>query len=152
MKLGCVLNFFNLLYDYMASIIAQWISKLPAMQETWVWCLGQEDPLEKEMATHFSFLAWRIPWTEEPDRLSFIGSQRVKHNQSDSTHKVKCALFHVDMQFSKHHFLKKDCSFPHWMILTRHICEYLFLGFLFHPMDICVCFYFSIILREPISR
>ena len=49
------------------------------MQETWVQFLGQEDPLEKEMATQSSILAWRIPWTEEPDRLQYIGSQ-VGHN------------------------------------------------------------------------
>ena len=51
------------------------VKNLPAMQETWVRSLGQEDPLEKEMATHSSILAWRIPWTEEPDRLQSIGSQ-----------------------------------------------------------------------------
>ena len=49
------------------------------MQETQVQSLGQEDPLEKGMATHSSFLAWRIPWAEEPGRLWSIGSQRVKH-------------------------------------------------------------------------
>ena len=53
---------------------------LPAMQETWVRYLGQDYPLEKEMATHFSILAWRIPWTEEPGRLQSMGSQRVGHN------------------------------------------------------------------------
>ena len=50
------------------------------MQETWVHFLGWEDPLEKEMATHFSILAWRIPWTEEPDRLLSMGPQ-----ESDTT-------------------------------------------------------------------
>ena len=50
-------------------------------QETWVQLLGQEDPLEKEMATHFSILAWRIPWTEKPSRLQFMGSQRVEYNR-----------------------------------------------------------------------
>ena len=49
------------------------------MQETQVRSLGWEDPLEKEMATHSSFLAWEIPWTEEPGRLQFMGSQRVRH-------------------------------------------------------------------------
>ena len=53
---------------------------LPAMQETQVQSLGWEDPLEKEMATHSSILAWRIPWTEEPGRLQSMGSQRVGHN------------------------------------------------------------------------
>ena len=60
---------------YRASLIAQLVNHLPAMQETWVRFLGQEDPLEKEMATHSSILAWRIPWTEEPDRLQSSGSQ-----------------------------------------------------------------------------
>ena len=50
---------------------------LPAMRETWVQFLGQEDPLEKEMAIHSSTLAWKIPWTEEPDRLQSMGSQTV---------------------------------------------------------------------------
>ena len=52
-----------------SSLVAQRLKRLPAMQETWVRSLGQEDPLEKEMATHSSILAWRIPWTEEPGGL-----------------------------------------------------------------------------------
>ena len=52
----------------------------PAMWETWVRSLGLEDPLEKEMATHYSILAWRIPWKEEPGRLQSRGSQRVGHD------------------------------------------------------------------------
>ena len=52
----------------------------PAMQETWVQSLGWEDPLEKEMATHSSILAWRIPWTEGPGGLQSTGSQRVRHD------------------------------------------------------------------------
>ena len=53
------------------------VKRLPAMRETWVQSLGWEDPLEKEMATHSSILAWKIPWTEEPGRLQSMGSQRV---------------------------------------------------------------------------
>ena len=53
-----------------ASLVAQMIKNLPAIQETWVRSLGWEDPLEDEMATHSSILAWRIPWTEEPGRLA----------------------------------------------------------------------------------
>ena len=53
------------------------VKNLPAVQETWVQSLGQEDPLEEEMATHFSILAWRIPWTEEPDWLQSMGLQRA---------------------------------------------------------------------------
>ena len=57
--------------------MAQRVKSLPAMQETWVRFLGKEDLLEKEMATHSSILAWRIPWTEEPGRLQSTGLQRV---------------------------------------------------------------------------
>ena len=53
---------------------------LPAMRETQVQSLGQEDPLEKEMAAHSSTLAWKIPWMEEPGRLQSMGSHRVEHN------------------------------------------------------------------------
>ena len=56
------------------------VKHLPAMLETWVRSLGQEDPLEKEMATHSSTFAWKIPWTEEPGGLQSMGSQRVGHD------------------------------------------------------------------------
>ena len=72
-------------------MVAQRLKCLPAMQETWVLSLGQEDPLEKEMATHSSILAWRIPWTEEPGGLQFTGSQRVGHDWVTSlTYLFKC--------------------------------------------------------------
>ena len=58
-----------------ASLVAQMLKSLPVIQETWVQSLGEEDPLEKGMATHSSILAWEIPWKEES-----IGSQRVRHN------------------------------------------------------------------------
>ena len=60
--------------------MAQKVKRLPEMQETWVQSLGQEDPLEKEIATHSSTLAWKIPWTEEPDRLQSMWLQRVGHD------------------------------------------------------------------------
>ena len=63
-----------------ASIVAQMVKNLPAIQETGIRSLGQEDPLEKGMATHSSILAWRIPWTEETGRLQSIGSHRVRHS------------------------------------------------------------------------
>ena len=56
------------------------VKDLPAMQETQVRSLDWEDPLEKEMATHSSTLAWKIPWTEEPGKLESMGSQSVRHN------------------------------------------------------------------------
>ena len=64
---------------------------LPAMRETQIWSLGQEDPLEKEMATHSSTLAWKIPWMKEPGRLQSMGLQRVRHDWSDLAcmHKVE---------------------------------------------------------------
>ena len=57
---------------------------LPAMQETWVQPPGQEDPLEKEMATHSTTLAWKIPWMEEPGRLQSVGSQRAGRDSAAS--------------------------------------------------------------------
>ena len=65
---------------YGVRVLAQRVKRLPAKQETWVRSLGQEDPLEKEMATHSSILAWKIPWTEKPGRLQSVGSQRVRHD------------------------------------------------------------------------
>ena len=61
-------------------LVAQTVKNLPAVWETQVGSLGQEDPLEKEMATHSSILAWKIPWTEEPSKLQSMGSQRVGHD------------------------------------------------------------------------
>ena len=60
-----------------ASLVAQWVKNLPAIQETPVRFLGQEDPLEKEMATHSSIPAWEIPWAEEPEGLQSMGSQEL---------------------------------------------------------------------------
>ena len=67
-----------------ASLVAQMEKSLPAVWETWVRSLGWEDPLEKEMATHSSILAWRMPWTEEPGGLQSMGSQRVGHDRATS--------------------------------------------------------------------
>ena len=65
-----------------ASLVAQMVKNLPAMQNTWIRSLGREDTSEKGMATHSSILGWRIPWTEEPGGLQSMGSQRVGHNWS----------------------------------------------------------------------
>ena len=62
----------------LASLVAQRVKHLPAMREIWVRSLGQEDPLEKEIAVHSSTLAWKIPWMEEPGKS--MGSQRVRHD------------------------------------------------------------------------
>ena len=71
------------------SLVAQMVKNLPAMQETQVRSLGQEDPLEEEMATHSGIVAWRIPWTEESDGLQVMGSQRVGHNWVTNTFTFK---------------------------------------------------------------
>ena len=62
------------------ALVAQTVKRLTTMQGTWVQSLGQEDPLEKEMAIHSSTIAWKIPWTEELSRLQSMGSQRVRHD------------------------------------------------------------------------
>ena len=83
----------SLLFTYLApwaSLVAQTVKHLPAMRETWVRFLGQEDPLEKEMAIHSSTLAWKIPRTEEPDRLQSMGLRRVGHDRATSLHVAPC--------------------------------------------------------------
>ena len=69
-----------------ASLVVQMVKNLPAIQETRIRSLGQEDPLEKEKATQSSILAWRIPWTEEPGRLQSLGSQRIRHDGATNTY------------------------------------------------------------------
>ena len=73
-KVHCKFLFINGYRILQASLVAQMVKNLPTMQETRVQSLGQEDPLEKEMATHFCNLTWRIPWTEEPGGLQSMGS------------------------------------------------------------------------------
>ena len=75
------------------------IKNPPAMQETWVWSLGQESPLEEEMATHSSILAWSIPGTEEPGRLQSMWLQRVGH---DCAHYLSWLIPGTQWVFSKH--------------------------------------------------
>ena len=71
------MHYINIIFDL---VKAQTVKNLPAMLETWVRSLSQEDPLEKGMAIHFSILTWRIPWTEDPGGLQSFGSQRVGHD------------------------------------------------------------------------
>ena len=66
------------------SLVAQMVKHLSTTRETWVWSLGGEDLLEKEMATHSSILAWKIPWMEKPNRPQSTGSQRVRHDWATS--------------------------------------------------------------------
>ena len=75
-----------------ASLVAQRLKHLPAMRETHVRSLGQEDPLEKEMATHSTILAWRIPWTEDPGRLQSTEFQRVGHDWATSLYPLSSCI------------------------------------------------------------
>ena len=84
---NCVMSFVIWDGKFWASLVSlrdfpvvQMVKSLPAMRETWVWSLSREDPLEKEMATHSSILARKIPWMEEFGRLQSMGSQRVRHD------------------------------------------------------------------------
>ena len=75
------------------------VKNVPANEEMWIQSLGQEDPLEKEMATNSSILAWRIPWTEKPGRLKPMGSQRIGHNQVTNTHNTLYkAIWLIELQ------------------------------------------------------
>ena len=90
------------------------VKNLPAMQEmqdTWIWSLGQENPLEEEMATHFSILAWKIPWTQESGVLQSKGLQRVEHDWAHRrTHRHTHRHTHTDTQF---------LSFPHSAVVNN---------------------------------
>ena len=103
-----------------ATLVAQTVKRLPAMQETGVWSLGWEEPLEKEMAAHSSTLAWKIPWTEEHGRLQSMGSQRVGHDWATSLHFITLVknfsadppgLFHTSL-WTKFH---KKCFLFKWL-------------------------------------
>ena len=86
--------------------MAQRLRHLPGMRESRVRSLGWEDPLEKEMATHSSILAWRIVWTEEPGGLQSMGSQRVGHNQVTSTN----TMDHGNSEIENARFASSKCE------------------------------------------
>ena len=87
------------LWNSRTSLVAQMVKHLPTMQETWVWSLGQEDPLEKEIATQSNTLAWKIPWTEEPGRLQSMGvaksRTRLSFNANVSRAKLEMVITHL---------------------------------------------------------
>ena len=83
--------FFCICVHFWASPMGQMVKNLPAMWEAWVQSLGQEDPLEKEMATHSSILAWRIPWMEE-----LGGLQSTGHKESDTTERLHSQHLYTD--------------------------------------------------------
>ena len=86
---------------YRTSLVAQMVKHLLIMWETWVQSLGQEDPLEKEMTTHSSILAWKIPWTEEPGGLPSLRSHRVGHDWSDLARLIQVEVWQKTTKFCK---------------------------------------------------
>ena len=94
-----------------ASLVAQRLKRLPTTQETWVWSLGREDPLDKEMATHSSILARRIPWREEPGRLQSTGSQRVGHDWATSLSLGRLGWEDLQVRWLDH----SKCNVEKWM-------------------------------------
>ena len=122
----------------MTSLVAQTVKNLLAMHETWVWFLGQEDPLEKQIATHSSILAWRISWAKEPCRLQSMGLQRVGHDWINNTftfHQIYFEFTEITMSFF---FLKSLNIVIQWITLNKtpipgkiqHYHEIYLLGFL----------------------
>ena len=98
---------------YGASLVAQTVKRPSAMQDTRVWSLGWEDPLEKETAAHSSILAWKIPWTEEPGRLPSMGLQSVRHDWASLHSDVSNSLFRIPERKSEETCIKslvKPCS------------------------------------------
>ena len=98
-----------------ASLMAQIIKNLPAMQEIQVWSLGWEDPLKKGIATHSSILAWTFPWTKEPDGPQFMGSQRIRHDWVTNTHACNQADVYLYLRVVSHwKFVLWTQSLPLW--------------------------------------
>ena len=116
------------------SLVAQTVKHPPAMQETQVRSLGWEDPLEKEMATHSSTLAWKIPWMEEPGRLQSMWSQRVRYDWATSL------SLSLSYYLSPHLlFLSYTCSYYSLCISTEGICMNSF-----SACNTCFLFYIAV--------
>ena len=85
---SCIIFFIRVYHIIWASLVAQMVKNLPAVQETWLWSLGGEDLLKKGMTIPSSTLAWRILWTEEPGGLQSMGSQKVRRDWAINTHHI----------------------------------------------------------------
>ena len=110
-----------------SSLVAQMVKRLPTLQETRVWSLGWEDPLEKAMATHSSTLAWKIPWTEERGRLQSMGSLRLRHDWASSLSLSLChtSTWYVSKESNSREetFEKRKCEWEKSFEWTfRNIC------------------------------
>ena len=109
--------------------MAQTVKNLPAIQELWVWSLGQEDPLEKGMATHSSILAWRIPWTEEPGGLQPVWLQRVEQDWATNTFTFFTeTVVLIDTWVVRRSSLETHLGHCHQWWSGDHDCLYLFLS------------------------
>ena len=99
------------------SLVAQTVKRLPTMLETWVRSLGQEDPLQKEMTTHSSTLAWKILWVEEPGGLQCMGLQRVGHNRVTTTQMGKLRFGEIKVLSMNEHlcFIQKSREVTHFI-------------------------------------
>ena len=132
-----------LIHPLPASLVAQMVKNLPAMRETLVWSLGQEDPWEKEMAPHSSILAWKIPWTEEPGRLQSMGSQRVGRDWVTNT---------FTFPFGNHEFVY--CLWIYFCLVNMFIYIIIFrLHIQVISYDICLSVWLaslSMIISRPI--
>ena len=120
------------------------VKNLPAMRETQVQSLGQKEPLEKEMATHSSILAWRIPWTEEPGELQSMGSQRVRHDWAANTPLRKqelCPQMAFGLQLHHQHFLglQGACLTADFGLASLYNCMSQFLQISSVSLCICLC-------------
>ena len=105
-------------YSIMTSLVAQMVKHLPIMWETRVRSLGWEDPLEKEVATHSSTFAWKIPWMEERGRLQSVGSQRVRHDWATSLHFITILWYSL---FVYSHLWMWICVMWMWNVLYSHL-------------------------------
>ena len=100
---------------FWASLVAQMVKNLPAMQDAQFRSLSGEDTLEKGMSTHSNILTWRIPWTEKPGGLQSMGLQRVRHNWA-----TNIFTFWILSQFS--HFLEKETCWHHVQFMAKVVC------------------------------
>ena len=104
------------------SLVAQTVKRLPTMWETWVRSLDWEDPVQKEMATHSSILAWKIPWAEEPGGLQSMGPQRVRHDWATSQFREWNNTANRTAQCSPRG--QESLGTPAWLFFKCNVCIY----------------------------
>ena len=136
-----------------AFLVAQSVKNLPVMQEAWVQSLGQDDLLEKEMATHFWILVWEVPWTEDPGRLQSTGTQRVRHNLVTKPPYVNSGIFYSDTPImylnNPYHVSQQKIEYCFWLAFKNLIILLSFLLALpfLNPTGFrLLCFHFHLFL------